>query len=59
MEGAAAQIAREQKIWLFNAIVPSQIPAYCKAEFTVGDGTLDFSSEEIAGLFSQLLNADG
>jgi threonine aldolase len=59
LEAAAARIAREQRIWIFNAIVPSQIPAYCKVEFTVGDGTLDFSNEEIVELFSEWLKADG
>jgi threonine aldolase len=55
LEEAAAQIAREQKIWLFRSFAPSQIPGYCKVEFTVGDATLEFEREEIRGLFTGLL----
>jgi threonine aldolase len=57
LEEAAAQIAREQKIWLFRYYAPSQIPGYCKVEFTVGDATLDFSAEEIRGLVKTLISA--
>ncbi len=55
LEEVAAQIAREQKIWLFRYFAPSQIPGYCKVEFTVGDATLEFESKEIRTLFTQLL----
>ncbi len=55
LEEAALDIAREQKVWLFNGLSPSQIPAYCKFELTVGDGALELSNEEIADLFKVLL----
>ncbi len=55
LEQAALDIAREQKIWLVNNWMPSQIPAYCKFELTVGDGALEFSKEEIKLLFEALL----
>ena len=57
LEEAAAHIAREQKIWLFRYYAPSQIPGYCKVEFTVGDATLEFSTEEIQSLFDRLISA--
>lgn len=57
LEEAAAQIAREQQTWLFRYFTPGQIPGYCKVEFTVGDATLEFSPEEIRGLFEELLTA--
>ena len=57
LEEAAAQIAREQKIWLFRYYTPSQIPGYYKVEFTVGDATLEFSAEEIQSLFEKLISA--
>ncbi len=59
LEEAAACIARERKIWLVNAFAPSQIPACCKTEFTIGDGTLEFSDKEITALFGELLRAAG
>ncbi len=55
LEQAALDIAREQKVWLFNGLAPSQIPAYCKFELTVGDGALEFSREEMVKLFKELI----
>ena len=55
LEEAALGIAREQKVWLSNGFMPSQIPAYQKFELTVGDGALEFSREEIAQLFKTLI----
>lgn len=57
LEQAALDIAREQQVWLINGFMPSQLPAYQKFELTVGDGALEFSSEEITALFEQLLTA--
>ena len=57
LEQAALGIARDQKVWLMNTLMPSQIPAYQKFELTVGDGALEFSSREIATLFKELLAA--
>ena len=55
LEQAALEIAQDQKIWLINNFMPSQIPAYQKFELTVGDGALEFSREEISVLFKELL----
>jgi threonine aldolase len=55
LEQAALEIAQEQKIWLINGFMPSQIPAYQKFELTVGDGALEFSRAEIIELFKTLL----
>ncbi len=55
LEQAALEIAQEQKIWLVNGWMPSQIPAYQKFELTVGDGALEFSRAEISDLFTTLL----
>lgn len=59
LEESAAQIAREQKIWLFRYFTPGQIPGYCKVEFTVGDATLEFEADEVRALFEQLLKGGG
>jgi threonine aldolase len=55
LEQAALDIAQEQKIWLVNTWLPSQIPAYQKFELTVGDASLEFSAEEATNLFETLL----
>jgi hypothetical protein len=55
LEQAALEIAQEQKIWLINGFMPSQIPAYQKFELTVGEGALEFNREEIVALFTTLL----
>jgi threonine aldolase len=55
LEQAALDIAREQKVWLINSFMPSQIPAYQKFELTVGDGALEFSREEVMELLKTLI----
>jgi threonine aldolase len=55
LEQAALEIAEEQKIWLVNGWQTSQIPAYQKFELTVGDASLEFSSDEVTALFKTLL----
>ena len=55
LEQAALNIAHEQKVWLINGFMPSQIPAYQKFELTVGDGALEFSREEVKELFERLI----
>ena len=55
LEQAALDIAREQKIWLVNGWLTSQIPAYQKFELTVGDASLDFAANEVTTLFQTLL----
>jgi threonine aldolase len=55
LEQAAMEIAQEQKIWLVNGWLSSQIPAYQKFELTVGDASLEFSVDEVTALFRTLL----
>lgn len=55
LEQATLEIAQEQKIWLVNNWLPSQIPAYQKFELTVGDASLEFSGTEVAKLFDALI----
>lgn len=47
-------LSEETGIWLAFTPVPTDIPAYQKLEFTVGDATLDISTAEIARLFERL-----
>jgi threonine aldolase len=55
LEDAALEIAREQRVRLFRSFAPGQLPAYQRAEFVVGDATLDLPSVEIVELFQALL----
>jgi len=55
LEQAALGIAQEQKIWLVNGWQTSQIPAYQKFELTVGDASLEFTTDEVTMLFKALL----
>ena len=55
LEQAALDIAREQRIWMVNGWLPSQIPAYQKFELTVGDASLEFDAEGVTELFETLL----
>jgi threonine aldolase len=55
LEAAALEIARETRVQLFRRFAPTELPAYQKAEFVVGDATLDLSNDEIVALFETLL----
>ena len=56
LEGVALAIARETGVWLFAHLAPTALPTYQKFELTVGEATLDLSSEEIHSLFRDLLD---
>ena len=51
---AALDIAEETGTWLFSGLAPTQLPAYHKFEFVVGDATLDLADEDIRQLFQTL-----
>ncbi|GCE30416.1 hypothetical protein KDA_59000 [Dictyobacter alpinus] len=51
---AALDIAEETGTWLFGPLVATQLPAYQKFELTVGDPSLDLSTDEIVTLFEKL-----
>jgi threonine aldolase len=52
---AALDIAEERKIWFLRGLVPAEIPAYSVFEIVVGSATLDFSADEIAALFAEMI----
>ncbi len=52
---AALDIAAEHHVWLLRGLAPSQIPAYQMFELVVGTATLAISTDEIAGLFAELV----
>jgi len=52
---AALDIAEERKIWFLRGLVPAEIPAYSVFEVVVGSATLDFSADEIAALFAEMI----
>jgi len=47
LERAALEHAREREIWLFGALMSTDLPDLHKFELTVGDATLALSMEEI------------
>ncbi|HUX14234.1 MAG TPA: beta-eliminating lyase-related protein, partial [Spirochaetia bacterium] len=54
LEAAGLEIARTQKTWLFNSLMPTPIPDIQAFELTVGDATLDLPIDEIVALFRSL-----
>jgi threonine aldolase len=48
------QLARQHDLRLFESLLPAPIPGYGYFELTVGDATLDVSTEEVAKLFGLL-----
>jgi threonine aldolase len=55
LEKAALAIAREEGVWMFNALRPTSLPSYWMFELVVGDATMDISTIEIASLIRALL----
>lgn len=55
---AAMDIGEETGVWLLRGprLGSTEIPAYQFMEFVADEGTLDFSTEEIAGLYAALLD---
>jgi threonine aldolase len=55
LEAAALNIAQMTRVWLFNLpLAPSPLPGYHKFELSVGDATLELTTNEIAALFRTL-----
>jgi threonine aldolase len=52
---AILDIAKETGIWLFSRLAPTFLPSSTMVELTVGEATLDMSSQKIAELFQVLL----
>lgn len=53
---AALSLSEETGIWIGHRFPSTSIPAYQRWEFTVGDATLEFPTDEIAGLVERLLD---
>lgn len=56
---AALDLAAETGIWTFERLAHTPLPGVQKLELTVGDATLDLATEEIAALFSAILDRVG
>jgi len=48
---ARDRVAQEQKIWLFNGLVPTQIPNYYNSEIAIGDAGMDITANELRAAF--------
>jgi threonine aldolase len=55
LERAALDLARETGTWTFTQLRPGSIHAYHKLELSVGDATLELTTNEIVDLFRALL----
>ena len=49
------RMATEQRIWLWGGSSPTDTPAIRRIELTVGDATLGFTADEVAGFVRELL----
>lgn len=54
---AALDLAEDRGIWLVSGFGPAQVPGWATTELSLGDGALDFTAEEVAALFGELLAA--
>jgi threonine aldolase len=51
----ATRIARERRVWLFDTLAPSVVPAVSRVELSIGEPALEISPEEAAELFQMLV----
>jgi threonine aldolase len=51
----ALGIAEERRVWLFDTLAPSLIPAFSKVELSIGEPALEISPDEAAELFKILV----
>ncbi|ACO47539.2 threonine aldolase family protein [Deinococcus deserti] len=52
---AADDLAREQSVWLFSEVRFTEVPGISMIEIQVGDAAEDFTDEEIAGFFREVM----
>ncbi len=55
LQEAVLDLAEESGIWTFGNSLPSESPAWCRVELTVGDATMEFSGGEVRKLVDRLL----
>lgn len=56
---AARAVAAETAIWTFDRLAPTAVPGVQRWEWTVGDATLDLSTDELITLFATILRRAG
>ncbi|MBF6591448.1 MAG: DegT/DnrJ/EryC1/StrS family aminotransferase [Ktedonobacterales bacterium] len=54
---ASLQIAREERVALFSALAPTDVPGIAKFELWVGDAASALTDEEISAYFTRILAA--
>jgi len=55
LEKAALDVASESGVWLFGALVPTDVPRVARFEVTVGDAGLELAGEEVATLLRDVV----
>lgn len=55
---AARRIAEEQRIFTWPGTSPADTPSIRVVELTVGDATLEFTPDEVAGILEQLVSGE-
>ncbi|MFN8514234.1 MAG: beta-eliminating lyase-related protein [Chloroflexia bacterium] len=55
LRNAALDLAAETGTWSFDRPGITPLPGYAKIEFSAGDATLDVPTDEIAGIFREIL----
>jgi threonine aldolase len=54
---AARRLAEDRGIWVSPSCMPTADPGVQRLELSVGDGTLGFEPDEIAGIFTELTSS--
>jgi hypothetical protein len=59
LTSAAHAVAADTGAWLFGRIYEGALPGTCTAEISVGDATLGWSADEVAGTLAGLVKGAG
>ena len=54
---ARNRVAQEKGIWLFNALVPTQLPGHYNSEIAIGDAGLDLTADELREALTLLVES--
>lgn len=57
VDRARREIAEHRSVWLFNKLIPAQMPGHTVVEFWIGDAARQLSTAEIVELIASMIRA--
>jgi threonine aldolase len=57
VDRARREIAEQRSVWLFNKLIPAQMPGHTVVELWIGDAAQQLSTAEIVSLIASVIGA--